>query len=125
MISISKSKGRYDACSHDEEWCVSLQLPAGAPQRRISQMWPHDNEPDVDDLPPSEVIEIISQRLDEYISISGREEDRAVIAWVRENAARLDAEWAASEVLQIEGKIAGLMNRLEELREMEEQPCEP
>jgi len=106
------------------EWCVSLRLPADAPQREISQTWDLDDEPDVDDLPPSEVIEIISQRLEHYLFSTGREEDRKVIAWVRANAARLDAEWAASEAEQIPRRIVRLQGRLEELHEMQEQPCD-
>jgi hypothetical protein len=95
---ISKDKGRYDYYSTKERWCVSVRLPTDAPQKVISQTWDLDDEPDIDSLPLSEVVELISDRLESFLVNTRREEDRKVIEWVRENAERLDALWAGSEI---------------------------
>jgi hypothetical protein len=102
---ISKHKGRYDLCSTEEKWCVSVRLPPGAPKEAISQTWDLEDEPDIDGLPPSDVVELISERLESFLVNTRREEDRKVIEWVRENAEPLDALWAGSEIERLKRQI--------------------
>lgn len=113
---ISKHKGRYNYLSNEDSWCVSIDLPADAPRQSISQCWDLDEEPDIDSLPPSEVIELISERLERYLLSTKREEYRKVIQWVRDNAERVDAFWAAEEIERLERRRDRLAQDIERLR---------
>jgi hypothetical protein len=113
---ITKNKGRYDLCSNEEQWHVSIKLPNDAPQRSLSDTWNLDDEPDIEDMPPSEVVEIISERIESYLLSTSREENRAVVQWIRDNAERLDAEWAAGQIKLMESRRAALAERINSLR---------
>lgn len=109
-VYITKSLGRYNFCSNDKQWCVTIRLPECAPKQAISETWPEDEEPDTEGQPPSVVIEIIAERLESYWISTGRDEQRKVIEWARQNATILDDAWAKR-------KIESLQRQINELQE--------
>ncbi|KKM87472.1 hypothetical protein LCGC14_1268490 [marine sediment metagenome] len=113
---ITKSKGRYDLLSSDQQWCVTIRLPNDAPRLALSGMWELDAEPDIEDLPPSEVVEVISERIESYLISTSREKEREVVQWIRDNAERLDAEWTAGQIKLLESQRKALAERIDSLR---------
>ena len=125
-MNITKSKGRYNLCSTEEDWNVAIRFPDGAPFAGISEMWPLDNEPDIEDVPPSEVIELISERVESHLVSTSRAHNREIIAWARKQADKLDAAWAESEITRLEKRRTRLAERIDTLRWMipQEEPSE-
>lgn len=118
-MRIIKRKGRYDFCSNNEEWCIQiLGLPDNAPAKSISEHWPIDDEPDIDDAPPSEVVELISERLESYWLNTAREEKRKVIEWAREHAEEIDSQWAKIQIEQKQKLIERLQDEIDDLKDM-------
>ena len=87
---------------------MCMALPEDAPATQIQQHWPLDSEPNIDGMPPSDVIELISERVEEYLFSSQREEQQTIIAWVRAHDERLDAEWAQGQIDILAARIATL-----------------
>ncbi|PVE25397.1 hypothetical protein DC522_05730 [Microvirga sp. KLBC 81] len=106
---IIKQLGRYNFAGSDKEWSVQIRLPDG---KWLSEMWPEDKEPDIEGLPPSEVIELIATRLEEWWICTGREEKRERIAYARSVAAQMDHDWASAEIARLEKRIASLRDHL-------------
>ena len=119
MIYIRKRLGRYNLCSTEKEWLVSIQFPSGSLFQRIRETWAEEDEPDIDGLPPSEVIELISERVESHLISSSRKEERKIIGWVRENAERLDAQWAQDEIAQKRKCIERLHSEIKSLECLE------
>lgn len=92
---VGKSLGKYDFCSNDKQWCVSVKAPDG---KWISETWDEDNEPDIEGLAPSEVIDLIEERLKSYWICTSREEKLARIAGFREVAEQQDHNWAQEQI---------------------------
>lgn len=100
-----KAKGRYNLCSTEQEWQVVLRASNGT---IISELFPGDEEPDIDGVPPSDVVEMIAARLEGYLFKSGRDAERAKIAWFRENAEQIDSGWARKQIADLKDKIDDL-----------------
>jgi hypothetical protein len=107
-VSISKNLGRYNLCSNEKSWCLSLMIHGHPVCKSISETFPEDDEPDIHDVPPSEVVEIIAARVESYWISTSREESRKKIEAIREHAAELDDAWATKI-------IRSLQNRVDEL----------
>ena len=118
MLNITKNLGCYDFCNpHKKSWLVSVTgLPEGAPSRGITQTWAEDDEPDIEDLLPSELIEIISDKVESYLFSTSREKDREVIRWARDNADRLNKEWIAQLIERKTKQIEKLEREIKELK---------
>lgn len=101
---IKKTLGRYNLCSTDPYWCVEVRLPDGT---TLGELWEADREPDIEDRPPSEVIELIATRVEEYLLATDRPEKRKKIEWCRCNADLLDRVWAQESAAELE-RQAGL-----------------
>lgn len=118
-MKITKVKGQYDLCSNNEQWRVAITgLPDKAPAKYLSDTWNIDDEPYVKGLPPSEVVELISERVESYLLSTKRKESREVIQWIRDNSKELDALWAKSEIELKRKAIARLEEEIEDLAEM-------
>ena len=99
-VFISKSLGVYNLANPGQkQWSVELRV-MGLPGSPVSlaATWEEDEEPDIDGLSPSEVMDLLAQRFESYIIDTNREKRRASIAWMRENAEEIDKAWAASRV---------------------------
>lgn len=114
-VRILKNLGRYNWASNDKDWLVQVFLPVGAPQSSVSETWPQDKEPDTDGLPPSDVIEIISERVESYLMSTSREETRKTIVWCREHADELNFDWAKGQIEICQKKIERLNAEIEKL----------
>jgi len=114
---ISKNRGRYDLCSTEEEWCVSICVLDDGLERCISEIWPLDDEPDIDNQPPSEVIELIAERVERHLVSAGRPKDREIIQWVRENAEHCDDAWARQQIQRLERRREALATQILSLQQ--------
>lgn len=106
-VSFYKHLGRYNWAGNEKDWCVQLNTPYG----NVSEMWPEDDEPDLDDLLPSEVLQMIEDRLDHYWISTGREAKKAVIAAIRVHEIEVDAAWLDAEIERTERALSKLRDR--------------
>lgn len=100
--------------------CIRLWLPEGAPEEVLAEDWRDGDEPRIDDLPPSQVVELISAKLERAWIDTSRDKKRVVIAWCRENFGLLDRLWLEElirceerTIARAERKIAQLQNELD------------
>jgi hypothetical protein len=103
--SYYKTKGRFNWASNEQEWQVVLRASNGM---GISELWPLDEEPEIDGLPPSEVVEIIAKRLESYWINTEREAKRKKVEWFRQHAELIDSGWARN-------RIEGLRKQIDDL----------
>jgi hypothetical protein len=106
-VSIHKQFGRFNLLRANKSWCLQLRLPDDAPARSIAETFNEDEEPD-DSGPPSEIVEIIAEKLESYLISTKRDETRKVIEWCRENADRLDHIWAEARINSLKLQIGRL-----------------
>ena len=116
-VFVSKSLGVYNlAGPGKKQWLVELRvnglrdLPAV-----LSATWEEDDEPDIDGLSPSEVMDLLERRFESYIIDTNREKKRASLAWMRENAEGIDRAWAASRVKSFRVEAERLNNQIASL----------
>ncbi|MEN5063595.1 hypothetical protein [Achromobacter aegrifaciens] len=109
---ISKTLGRYNfANTAEKQWCVQMIMPDG---KGLSETWPEDEEPDIDGVPPSQVLDLIEERLKSYWISTRREETLARIAAYREQSEQLDDAWARRLIASLERQIRDLEGYLAE-----------
>jgi hypothetical protein len=101
--SYYKEKGRFNLLSNDQQWHVVLRASNG---KVLSQTF--DDEPEIDGLPPSEVVEVLSTRIESFLFSSEREKQRTVIAWFREHADLIDSGWARNRIESLHNQIDDL-----------------
>ncbi|MGE8691495.1 MAG: hypothetical protein ACN6PJ_30410 [Achromobacter sp.] len=107
---ITKTLGRYNfANTAEKQWCVQMRMPDG---KGLSETWPEDEEPDIDGVPPSQVLDLIEERLKSYWISTRRDETLARIAAYREQSEQLDDAWARLHIAAYERKIRSLENYL-------------
>ena len=116
-VFISKSLGVYNlAGPGKKQWLVELRvkglrdLPVA-----LSATWEEDDEPDIDGLSPSEVMDLLERRFESYIIDTNREKKRATLAWMRENAEEIDKAWAASRVESFRKEVESLNRKIASL----------
>ena len=108
-VTIRKALGCYNLVRpRESSWSVSLSVEGVG---GTSQGWPEDDEPDVDGLPPSEVVDLLEGREARLLLNSSRERDRAFFASVRERAESIDAAWAAQEAERMEREAQRLIQQ--------------
>ena len=121
---IRKALANYNILSSDKDWLVSIRLPEDAPLKALSAFWPEDDEPEIEGCCPSEIVGLIEERM-RYVVSTDRDEKKAAIAWCRENPERLDKEWAAGRVAELNQKIARLQSERNALSKQYELEAEP
>ena len=113
MTTVYKNLGAYNwADRSQKQWQLVVRLDDGS---SISELFPEDEEPEIDGLPPSEVVELISVRNESYFFRSSREEQRAKIAFVRENAEAIDTSWAAKRIACLRKNIESMQREVDAL----------
>jgi hypothetical protein len=115
FVTYYKNLGHYNFAGHEKDWCISLITPYG----RVNQTWPECEEPDIDDLLPSEVLALIESRLDSYWICTSREKDRATIAAIKEHAAEIDVAWLDAKIERTERLLMSMRKRRLDLVEVE------
>lgn len=103
-VYYTKTKGRYNICSNEIQWCVHLV----AGDIRVSETWDEDDEPYIDNEMPSEVAERMRERLESYWIATRREENLKKYDAIRENAEQIDSEWAKGKIESLQKEIARL-----------------
>ena len=112
-VQIIKDLGRFDFASQEKEWQLAVRV--WGPDKGISALFPEDREPEVDHLPPSEVVELIAERVAWYLYRSNAAQEQAALAWMREHAEALDHAWAVGLARELTAKGLAAMERAAEL----------
>jgi len=119
---IRKTLGQYNFCSSDKQWQVYMYFDECPIQRGLACLWDEGDEPDIEGMKPSGVIEVMSERVESYWISTSREQERKVVQWVKDNAKTLDSQWLTDEIERWEKKrqrcvstIVSLEIELEEL----------
>ena len=103
MISWTLELGRYNWTKAEDVWCLTLRTPYGT----VSETFPKADKPDVDPewTTPSEVLDIIEERLDSYWISTRRAETKETIAAIRQHSNEIDAAWLDQKIKQAEDKL--------------------
>ena len=116
-VFISKSLGVYNLANPGKkQWLVELRvnglrdLPVA-----LSATWEEDDEPDIDGLAPSEIMDLLEQRFESYLIDTSREKKRAALALMRESAEEIDKAWAASRVESLRREVERLNHEIASL----------
>lgn len=102
---VTKNLGRYNLCSNEKQWCVQVLMPDG---KWLSETWDESDEPHVDGLPPSEVIDLIVDRINSYWISGRRKEQLEMVEKHRESFDKMDDAWARSQIASLERRIESL-----------------
>jgi len=97
--------GNFNIVSDEELVEIALFLPEGAPQPVIRELWPTLDAPNVGGLLPSQVADIIYERLLEYAYSSKSEDTAKAVQWVRDHAQEIDMAYAKSRIEILEKHI--------------------
>jgi hypothetical protein len=109
-----KTLGRFNICGAEKDWQVVLSTDAGT----VSAMWDEDDEPDIDDCPPSEVLDVIEARLTRpHFWSSDKDRKLAVIAKMRESIESADREWLTVRVTRAREALRHWEARLQRVAE--------
>jgi len=109
----SKNLGRYNICGNEKSWCLTLYTSGGD----FNQIWPEEDEPDVDGFLPSEVMAVLRERLDAFLFISGREQTRARMdAWMAESH-KYDLAWLQNQIDKHERQLRALRLQVDDVEE--------
>ena len=113
-VFISKSLGTYNwANPGQKQWSVELRVMGLQDSPLVlSATWEEDNEPDIDWLLPSEVMDLLAQRFESYLIDTSREKKRAALSLMRENAEEIDKAWAASRVESFREEVESLNRKI-------------
>ena len=112
FVYYYKNLGKYNFAGTNKSWCVQLSSNYG----NISELWDEDDEPDCEDLLPSQVLDLIEERLKSYWLRTNREVQRAKIADIREHIKELDTTWIEKEIESHQSKIKDLKSLLEGMK---------
>jgi hypothetical protein len=114
IVRIDSYSGKFNLFNPDQVYVVvRVWLPDGAPGEMLSAEWKDGKEPNIDNLPPSEVVSLIATKH----SRDQRADDKAlgIVAWCRVNHAILDKLWAQDQVTRAHKRIADAQALIAEL----------
>jgi hypothetical protein len=107
--------GRFNLASNEKDACLRLYTSGG----NFSQTFPLDEQPEIDGLLPSKVMDLIEARLDSYWISTGREEDKKRIARWRIEQSDFDAAWLKAQIEHTEKLLKVLRNQLDDIEQEE------
>jgi hypothetical protein len=67
-----------------------------------------DEKQEIEDMPPSEVIQLIKERVKSFWIMPDREKRMEVIEWFEQNAEKIDSGWALRSIEGLRKKIDDL-----------------
>lgn len=119
-IIIRKQYGRYNFLSNDSSWCLELGMP---PESGFSGSLADtfEDEPDIDEKYPSELVELIAKRQARYFIDTGREEKNKKIVWLREHAREIDSAWAHDKINKLYKEIDEINRKISDLKDFLEE----
>lgn len=100
MIAIYSNSGNYSLFDPNKiatKICINFD---GI--HSLSAIWPDKDAPSVEGVPPSEIVDLLKCRLNDYIFNSSRDKDNKVIEWAETNADALDEQWAKEQITKHE-----------------------
>lgn len=101
-VHVSSNVGQYYITSNEKQCCITVRTNRGL---AVSELWPVDKAPDVDGVPPSEVIDLIAARSKSYWISTGREKTLAEIEKMKEISAEMDSAWAKDHIARLDREI--------------------
>ncbi len=114
-MRIYEREGSFDlAHPNEKQYQVVIQgLPDEAPSNCLSVLF--DEEQGIDDLPPSEVVEFMLERIESFWVSTSRKGKRETIDWIRENAERVDSMWAKDQIERLRDSIRRKQDKMYQL----------
>jgi len=117
-VYYTKQLGRYNWAGTEKNWNVSLSTDFGT----VSEMWDADDEPEIDDLLPSEVLDIIEARCRYWWISTERDEKLERIAAIRAHKNEIDMAWLEKQAQIMEKRGARYRSQINDiLSEMEDE----
>jgi hypothetical protein len=107
-----KHKDRFYIGKKEQQWQVVLATSVG----QISELWDEEDEPEVEDLLPSEVLDLIEVRVKSYWINTDRDNQIKRIAKLREHIAELDIAWVESKLERLRSNVERWETTLRGLR---------
>lgn len=107
MVSWTLERGQYNWAVEEDVWCLTLETPYGT----VSEIFPDKPEVDPEKTTPSEVLDLIEERLDSYLFATGRTERKARIAKIRKHAHEIDTTWLDQQIEKLDNKLNTLRSR--------------
>lgn len=107
-----KARGRYNLLNTSE---YSEQVVLTTPHGTVSAMWDDGDCPHDEDMRPSEVSELIRERLGRYLFMSDREAKLAICDAVKDNAARIDADWLNAQAAAIRQRAVQMLKQAQDM----------
>ncbi len=99
--------GQYNLCSSEKEYCLILRTSGG----NFSETFTKDEQPDVSDMFPSEVLDLIEARLKSYWISTSRDEALARMAEWRKSANLFDMAWLDAKIERLSQSMGKLQKR--------------
>lgn len=112
----SKALGHFNWAGNEKQWCVTLITSEG----QIHETWDENEEPDISDMLPSEVLALIAERSESYWIDTARDRKRDTRKKMLEGIAKADAEWLRGRIRATELNLDSLKNRLSEILEYDQ-----
>jgi hypothetical protein len=113
FVSYYKNLARFNSYSTYSNWWVQLSNHYG----QISARWEEEDEPECDGCLPSEILDLIEERVNSHMLNTGREKQKETIKNMREHIKELDILWLKHEIEFHESKILDLKDQLKDLEE--------
>ena len=111
-VFFHKTLGQYNLCSNEKQWSLCL----GYKDLRISERFDEDEEPELDDLLPSDVLCEIKNKKSKYWYSSSKEKDDEIIAKLEALSNEMDITYVKKEIEYKKKEISELEETLIKLR---------
>lgn len=103
--------GRYNLLGDNKSWCLTLCTSGG----NFSETWPEDDHPEVVGMKPTEVMELLRERLKSYLYKSSRDETLARMdAWMADGN-QYDIAWLTAAIDRHEREATKLKRERQEI----------
>jgi hypothetical protein len=108
------SQGNYNfADPSEKQWCLELSTPFG----RVSETF--NEKPDLDDLLPTDVLDLIEERVKSYWIYTSREECLKRIDGIRAHSLEINRQFIEFEIKKHQTAISELESKLDDISDLE------
>lgn len=112
-VYIYKNLGRYNLAANTKEWQVYVRTDFGT----VSELWDENDEPDIEGMLPSEVLDLIEERVRSYWLNTARESKLQTITDIRVNMKAVDREYLVTQIAHVSRQLKGLADQLADMDE--------
>lgn len=121
-VHISKNLGRYNFVRPVKNWMVSMHVQLEDKSHiEVSEIWDEDDEPDIEDKLPSDVLSIIEERIDSWWISTSREKNKEMIAQIRSFGNGMDIVWLKRKIESTIRQLNDYENQLSSIEAKETQ----